>query len=331
VARGIAYGTAELADLCSFARPTSEASRVKAISLALARHPRRARTLLSLRVLPIVEPRLSAAEHDRWLQSRWPPGGESLFGGHWAQAVIQTSLEEHEYLAGRHRQAVRTNIHRAREQGVTATQLSGYDEFAAASTPVYGTRRGGDAVLSDMRSPPTSDKFAWYSASTAAHETPIIIAAVALFGDFGVLAVMVGNRRYPRVGHARYLLHTHILGDLAARGTRHLIVGSVLRQSNGSQYFQKLLGYRVCNVRPIVHLPSGDRRVDAAAAMRRLLMTGPVVDNVYQSSCDDSQRITSPAFPPAGHSERAAMRNSGNPSVSEVAVTTRDEDRRSAL
>jgi hypothetical protein len=271
VTSGLAYGTAELADLCSFARSASGAGRLKAI----ARRPRRARTILSLRKLPLVELRLSTAEHDRWLQARWPARGERLFSGHWAQAVIQTSSKKHDYLTGRHRQAVRTNIHRARELGITATRLGGYDEFAAAAAPLYASRPGGDAVLTDMQSsPPPADEFAWYSASTAAHEAPVIIAAVALFGDFGVLAVMVGNRHYPRVGHARYLLHTFILSDLAACGIRHLVVGSVLRESSGNQYFQRLLGYRVCNVRPILLPPSDDRRGDVAVAMRRLLMTG---------------------------------------------------------
>ena len=255
MASGLAYNSVELADLCGFARPALGVGRLKATSLALVRRPSRTRTLLSLRELPIVKLRLSATEHDRWLHAQWPAGGESLFDGHWAQAVIQTSVKEHEYLAGRHRQAVRTNIRRARELGITAARLGGYDEFAAASTPVYRSRSGGDAVLAAMRRPPPSDEFAWYCASTVAHEVPITIAAVALFGDFAVLAAMVGNQDYARVGYARYLLHTFVLGDLAAHGIRHLIVGSVLRESNGNQYFQRLLGYRICNVQPIL-LPS---------------------------------------------------------------------------
>jgi hypothetical protein len=331
VASGVAYGTAELADLCAFVRPASRIGRLKRIALALARRPRRARTLLSLRKLPIVELRLSAAEHDRWLHARWPAGGESLFGGHWAQAVIQTSLEEHVYLTGRHRQAVRTNIHRARELGITATRLGGYDEFLAASAPVYDSRHGGDAVLAAMRSRPPADEFAWYSASTAAHEAPVIIAAVALVGDFGVLAVMVGNRRYARVGHARYLLHTFILGDLAARGTRHLIAGSVLRESSGTQYFQQLLGYRVCNVRPLLLPPCDDQKGDRAVAVRRLLMTGPAVENAYRSSRGDSPSITSPPSARVGHAEGWAIDASSNPSTSEVAVRTGGEHRESVL
>lgn len=326
VAKGVAYGTAELTDLCGFARPAPGADRLKAISLALARRPRRVQTLMSLRDLPIVELRLSAAEHDHWLNSRWPAGGESLFGGHWAQAVIQTAPDEHEYLTGRHRQAVRTNIRRARELGVTARRLAGYDEFAAASVPVYDSRRGGDAVLAATRKPPPSEKFAWYSASSPANEGPVVIAAVALFGDFAVLAVMVGNRHYAHVGYVRYLLHTFILCDLAAGGTRHLIVGPVLRESRGNQYFQRLLGYRVCNVRPIL---SPQSRARGNVVIRQMLMTGPIVENAHPSSYEGSKGSTVPA--PVDHLEWPAIDSNGDPNASKVAVAISGEQGKPTL
>jgi hypothetical protein len=331
VALGLVYGSAELADLCGLRRPASGAARLKATSLALARRPSRARTLLSLRELPIVELRLSAAEHDRWLHASWPAGGESLFDGHWAQAVIQTPAKEHEYLAGRHRQAVRTNIRRARELSITATRLGGYDEFVTASASVYRSRNGGDAVLAAMRRPSPSDEFAWYSASTVAHEAPIIVAAVALFGDFAVLAVMVGNQDYARIGYARYLLHTFILGDLARHGIRHLIVGSVLRESNGNQYFQRLLGYRVCNVQPILLPSAGDRRRSTAVAMRRLLMTGPAVERPATPRTNDAQRVTPPASARICHRVWPATGGSGySGTTPKVAVKTGAEERKSA-
>jgi hypothetical protein len=317
--------------LCGFARPASGTGRLKATSLALARRPSRARMLLSLRELPIVELRLSVGEHRRWLHARWPAAGESLFDGYWAQAVIQTSVKEHEYLAGRHRQAVRTNIHRARELGISATRLGGYDEFVAASTPVYRSRRGGDAVLAATRQPPSSDEFAWYSASTVAHEVPITVAAVALFGDFAVLAVMVGNQDYAHIGYARYLLHTFVLGDLATHGIRHLIVGSVLRESNGNQYFQRLLGYRICNVQPILLPSAGDRRGNATAAMRRLLMTGPAVEWPPTPRTNDAQRVTSPASARTARPEWSATSGSGYPSKPKVAATRGAAERKSVL
>jgi len=325
--KGVAYGTAELADLCGFAHSGSGAGRLKAIAVALARRPRRVQALLSLRDLPIVELRLSAAEHERWLHSRWPAGGESLFGGHWAQAVIQTSLDEHEYLKGRHRQAVRTNIRRARELGIVATRLGGYDEFVAASAPVYDSRRGGDAVLAATRRPTPSEKFAWYSASTPDYAAPVIVAAVALFGDFAVLVVMVGNRHYAHVGYVRYLLHTFILCDLAAGGTRHLIVGPVLRESSGNQYFQRLLGYRVCNLRPILVPQSGAQR--NAAAVQRMLMTGPIVESASRSSREDPHDLKVAA--PVDHAEWPTTDSDGDANAFKVGARAGGEDGESAL
>jgi hypothetical protein len=321
VASDLAYGSAELADLCGFARPAAGAAGLKATSLALARRPSRVRTLLALRALPIVELHLSAAEHERWLHARWPAGGESLFDGHWAQAVIETRVKGHDYLAGRHRQAVRTNLRRARELGIAAARLNGYDEFVAACEPVYRSRSGGDAVLAAMRKPPLAEEFAWYSASSAAYEAPIVVAVVALFGSFAVLAVMVGNQDYACVGYARYVLHTFILGDLAAQGIRHLLVGSVLRESNGNQYFQRLLGYRICNVQPTLLPAAGDTRRNAGAAMRRRLMTGPRVERPVSPCANDAQASASLAPRVLERPEWPATGDGAYTATPEVAAT----------
>jgi hypothetical protein len=309
-----------LADLCGFAWPASRSARLRSISLALARDPRRAHTLMSLRALSTVELRLSAAEHRRWRHAKWPAAGKPLFDGHWAQAVIETSLEEREYLAGHHRQAVRTNIHRARDLGIAATRLGGYNEFIAASTPVYESREGGDAVLAEMQSGPPADGFAWYSASTPAHESPVIVAAVALFGNFGVLAVMVGNRNYRHVGYARYLLHTFILGDLAAHGVEHLLVGSVLRESGGNQYFQRLLGYRVCNLRPTLLTDSGSRQGHIATTLRGLLMSDPAARRPCRPPYGDLRAATSTAPARRYDIELSATETSSDPSTPRVAA-----------
>ena len=286
----ISYGSDQLADLCSLSHPASRTGHAKTFTQAVMRHPSRALTLLALRRLPIVEPRLTEEEHERWLKARWPAGGERLFGGHWAQAVIETSPAEREYLTGRHRQALRTNIRRAREQGITARRLDSYGEFRAAAEQVYAGRKGGEAVLQSMRDPLPSEHFAWYCASTPADGTPVVIAAIAVFGDLGVLAVMVGDLRNPLAGHARYLLHNFVRSDLAAHGTKHLLVGSVLRESSGTRYFQRLLGYRICNVRPMLLASSGEPERDAGPAFRRLLMSGSPAEGVRERSVNRAGR-----------------------------------------
>jgi hypothetical protein len=290
----ISYGSDQLADLCSLSHPATRASQARTLTQALVRHPSRALTLLALRRLPIVEPHLTEEEHDRWLEARWPAGGERLFGGHWAQAIIETSPGESEYLTGRHRQALRTNIRRAREQGMTAKRLDTYEEFARAAEHVYAGRKGGEAVLQSMRRPLPEERFAWYCASVAGSGTPVVIAAVAIFGDLGVLAVMVGDLRNPLAGHARYLLHNFVRSDLAAHDTRHLLVGSVLREPSGTRYFQRLLGYRICNLRPMLRASLGEPERDAGPAFRRLLMSGSPAGRAREHSRSSARQTMRP-------------------------------------
>ncbi len=265
-----AYGTSELADLCALG-----GGRIRSVAAAAARDPRRIRAVPGLRELPVVEPRLTADAYRRWQRCAWPDAGTPLFGGHWAQAVIQTPVDARAYLSGRRRQALRTNLRRAGDLGVTAARLAAYDEFAAAAASVYRSRPGGAAVLAGLAPPSPSEEFVWYVARAAGRVEPVAIAAVAIFGDVAALAVMVGDTRSTLLGYARHLLHTFVIGDLADAGVRHLVAGAVLRESAGNQYFQRLLGYRVCNLRPIV---AGERpRERGRSAARRLLMTGPVL------------------------------------------------------
>jgi hypothetical protein len=117
--------------------------------------------------------------------------------------------------------------------------------------------------------PPPAGAFSWYTARMAGRQDAVAVAAVAGFGDLGVIALMVGDPSFPRLGHARHYLHTFILGDLARCGIRHLVAGSVLHESAGNRYFQRLLGYRVCNLRPLPH---------AGPPRGRRLMVGPIAD-----------------------------------------------------
>ncbi len=267
----ISYGTDELADLCSVLRPASPAGYLKSVTRAVVRHPSRLQSLHALLTLPVIEPRLSVAEQELWRRGRWPSGGDPLFGGHWVQAVVDTSSPEPEYLTGRHRQAVRTNINRAREQGMDALRADDYDEFFALAARVYAGRRGGQEVLDSMLRPLPPGDFAWYCARMPGGD-PLAIAVVALFSDLAVLAVLVGDLRNPYAGYSRYLLHNFIRNDLRESGVRHLLVGSVLRQTRGNQYFQRLLGYRICNIRPVVLTPSDQPHRDIPGRLRGIVM-----------------------------------------------------------
>jgi hypothetical protein len=55
--------------------------------------------------------------------------------------------------------------------------------------------------------------------------------------------------RQPDASWARYQLHTLIVFDLASSGVEHLLTGSALRETVGTQYFQHPLGHPARNVR----------------------------------------------------------------------------------
>ncbi len=147
-----------------------------------------------------------------------------------AQTVLPIPPTVEDYLRGRRRQAVRTNIRRAREAGVTCRPLRIGDECALLGVPVELISHPGDA---------------WWGAFDARGRT-LALAIVSLDGEWAML-----NALKSRSHLARYLLHTEIVSFLAASGVRRLLVngGAGLVLDDGLRYFQRRLGYEVVHVR----------------------------------------------------------------------------------
>lgn len=274
----LVYGTSDLEDACAFAVRAGGRIRPRAVTTAL-RGPRQAVAFLRLSTLPVLELPASAHVHDRWRSAVCPGDRAPLFEGYWAQAVISTAADEREYLRGRSRQAVRTNIRRAYERGVRCECLDDYGGYVRAAADVYPGRAGGAVALAELRSREAPAGFAWYAA-TASDGRAVAIGAVALFGEFAVLGVLVGDPRFPVCGHVHYLLHTRILVNLAERGAQTLVAGSVLSRGPGLRYLQSRLGYRVCNLAAVV-VGGG------SSTLSRRFMRGPTVAaqrrDVYQA------------------------------------------------
>ena len=155
-----------------------------------------------------------------------------------------------------------------------AYRLAGYDDYRRAADCVYQNRPGGDEVLASMTDPGPDERFTWYAAVA---KRPVAIAAVSMIGDCAVLVALVSDPTLPGACYSRYLLHTCVVNDLIQRGIRFLAVGSVLLQTDGLRYFQNLIGYRVCNLRPIIAAPPSSETTRVARPRDRLLMRGPVV------------------------------------------------------
>jgi hypothetical protein len=187
--------------------------------------------------LPRVDVRLSDSsagrEIDRYLRAR----ARGLQHNRIAQGVLHLPERPADYLRGRSRQALRTNLHRAEaanlrcdavldlEERLDAVVQLGMEDWAAKldgrpEDPVWIARDGAD----------TNVGLLW---ATVDSEWAMLRLLVAEFSE------------------ARYALHTALVTDLCSRGVRHVFArkGSALLLTPGLQYFQQRLGYQVAHLR----------------------------------------------------------------------------------
>jgi hypothetical protein len=146
---------------------------------------------------------------------------------------------EEPYLAGRSRQAVRTNGARAQRLGIAINELSERSgvEDAARSLSASGLIDNPEALLARLGD-------AWLIAVDPTGE--VVGAVVATIDrDWAMLNILVGSS-YP----ARYALHTALVLKLSQMGVRHLFATneSALVLPPGLQYLQRILGYEVVNL-----------------------------------------------------------------------------------
>jgi hypothetical protein len=224
---------------------------------SVVRDPALIRVLVAVWRLPVVDLRVRPADADAWFGAHFRPARRTIFSGRRAQAVLELPTVEKRYLAGRPKQALRTNLRHARDLGVTSDRIPTYEAWFEAASVILHARRDGPVVAREMDKPEPGQQVAYYVARDA-DETPLAFAGVAVFGQFAVLFTMLSHLdRHPSASWARYQLHTFLALDLGRSGVKHLLVGSALRETVGNQYFQHLLGYRARNLR--VEVIAGER------------------------------------------------------------------------
>ena len=300
------YGTAEFAAATSWSRLLPDRLRPGTLAVAVVRHPRllNPRVLASLAGLPAVRIRINAAELHAWPHIRLGP-----FRRIWpAAAVLELSARPEEYLAGRRMQALRTNLRRAADAGI-ATRRIGYEAWREVVGSVHPSR---PARLEGNWSEPPEPRSAAYYAAYDAAARPVAFASAALFGQAAFLFSLVSDpAARPHASLARYALHMHVAQDLAAQGAQLLLVGSALRQPEGLQYFQHLLGYRAVNLRIIpVTGGAGSRRTSStrtpSVRTRRAVAVTAVAVSLASATqlggCTDTSLDLVPAPAPASPS-----------------------------
>jgi hypothetical protein len=267
--RELRYGSGEFLAASDLARRLPYNPRVPALIGSVVRDPALIRVLLTVWRLPVVDLRVRRADADAWFGTYFGPAGRGIFGGRLAQAVLELPTAEEQYLAGRTKQALRTNLRHARDRGVTSCRIPAYEAWFEAASAILHTHRDGPAWARKLGKPGPGQQVAYYVARDA-HERPLAFAGVALFGQFGVLFTMLSHLdRQPSASWARYQLHTCLALDLGRSGVTHLLTGSALRETAGNQYFQHLLGYRARNLHVQV-IESDAARTPAPCPIRQV-------------------------------------------------------------
>jgi hypothetical protein len=209
--------------------------------------------LRSLPVVTAVVPR-DHPEMSRHLTSRFT--GRRLGV---ARAVLEIPSSTEEYLRGRRKQAMRTNVRRARDMGCTATVVSGPESWAMASDPDVRAMTSTDPSELVIVATQTSDL----------HRPPRAIVVTSVEGQWAHIKrfVTIGPRGEALM--SRHLVQLALVDELRARDVRFLHAGTALSPKPHVRYAQYLAGFDVVNVR--VH-PVGSTS-EAQGALRRLLAT----------------------------------------------------------
>ncbi len=157
-----------------------------------------------------------------------------------AQGLLIVPSSSEVYLRGHHRQAVRTNLHRARDEGLTCAHLARFAEREAVVNRLAPRPDSLERKLLIGR--PES---AWWAVFDA-EGRPIGLAMVSIDSE---VAVIWSLKCHGQLG--RWLLHTEIVSEMAKRGVTCLLAATKTAPllQPGLQYFQRLLGYQVANLR----------------------------------------------------------------------------------
>ena len=202
-----------------------------------------------VRSVPVVEAPFSDRPTGVELRG-WFRMGKGLFLGRAPVAVLRLPDTRAEYLRGRPKQALRTNITRATALGISCAVVTCPAEIGRVVAHV-ADRRGQDpaAMVRETVGPALARRV---SVAYDADGRPVAISETVVDGDWAGLATLV---TVPTEGDGqvlRYLLHAHTVGDLIDSGVRMLTVsGSMLLSSAGTRYFQRRTGYEPVWLRPV--------------------------------------------------------------------------------
>lgn len=245
--RNMGYGSVELLRACEASAAcraipgagTRVALRkMRAGSIAVARYRRR---------LPVVDIALTSSPAGRMIDEHFAIREEGRWRYRDAQALLPLPAEPAEYLRGRHRQAVRTNVGHARRAGLVVQE-----------TTLDDWRPGvGDGRVPFISPGPIERRL-------VVDPDGVVVGDSILSVDEDV-ALLHGLVSY--APNARWLLHTAIVERLCGYCSVLLVnCDDVYRLDPGTQYFQRLLGYEIARLK-VTKLPAPHATLTPAAAL----------------------------------------------------------------
>jgi hypothetical protein len=248
------YGSPTLQRACDISRacrdidgagPRAGWQRLRAGSLTLTRYRRS---------LPALDVRLTSSPIGRMIGQHFAIRADGRLRYRDAQAVLPLPSDFSEYLRGRHRQAVRTNVGHARRAGLR-TEVEYVPDWAP----------GSDDTRLSFITPGPVERWNLFTAEGA-------VVAQAILSVDEEVALLHGMMSL--VPHSRWLLHTAMVERLCGSCAVLLVnCDDAYLMPSGAQYFQRLLGYEIARLR--LHRARPPRREIAVA-----VGTGEVAANV---------------------------------------------------
>jgi hypothetical protein len=158
-------------------------------------------------------------------------------------ALLALPPTQRDYLQGRSRQALRTNLSRAASAGLKALVIDSPAELAQAAEHIAGQRGTTASALVPLQVCGDIRPRVWVAYD--GHGSPIGLSQTVQEGSWAGLATLVTAPGHPHAQTARYLLHSQVVEDLIDRQVSRLVVGgSILLTTAGTRYFQRRNGYR---------------------------------------------------------------------------------------
>jgi hypothetical protein len=199
------------------------------------------------RSLPTVDVELTASPAGQMIGQHFTIRSDGRLRYRDAQGVLRLPADFSEYLRGRHRQAVRTNVGHARRAGLRVESRQ-IDDWAPGD---------GDSRFGHIQPGPVEWWLAFDSDGSLVGE-----AILSVDEDASLLHGLTTT-----VTFARWMLHAAIVERLCGH-CRVLLVNSdeAYTLSAGNQHFQRLLGYDIARVR-ISPAPGPSRVVFTAPSL----------------------------------------------------------------